>query len=768
MPELAITNPEGFATCWWPAYDLGSWLGRNLNPADGAIALDFEASGLHVDGNWATDAAKCEPEARVSIAAMSWLDSRTNGLHAVAIPFDQGFVGGKKGRYIKKATKRNPVTGWETIPHTDECVVAFNEFAGVTLGSCVCAPWNFGVQGWRDLVDLWQSPRIKTIDYFNAKYDMWIALAGLRDGAHARCTDACVAWQHTHSCVNAGVDLSGKLGRDIMAFEGIRDPANKVSLDYTARKFFGETKDKGMEDGLKANGVGLTKRYDLVAWNIAAPYASTDATLTLRAKHYQNTMIDAGEIDSRDFPIIKREHRKVNVLFGMEQRGVGFKVDLCREQAVKMHAKIDSLVGKLPFVPNSIAAGKYFFGPASEGGLGILPIKMTNGGKPSCDAEVVARLTKLDGQAGEVAKLWQHIQNMQSVCSKWYDAWPHRAGKDGRLRTNFWQFATDDDNDKRGHGGGAISGRLSASRVQLQGVPQAWRIPDDVVGIKKLFDPAPGCELWEFDASNAEVRMTAWLTQCQALADVINSGVNIHSANTVNIFGEMLAKTWPGGWPEDTPYTAFVFKDDPEVATMDRDKAMLDADGDPIYVLSAHPEWKKVRTSMKRGIFGTIYASGVRTLKSQIDADLKDDIPERQISAFMQALNGAYPQIKRMSKVCERKVDRSQGGPGFVRLVSGRRREFGWAEHTYKALNAVVQGSVAECMSELMIAIEDQYPDMLLNQVHDSCWLEIPSDMVDEVNAWVRAKGKEIFETMTRERGGSVTVLFKFDGKRLA
>lgn len=766
MPEIAFTTPDGFRMVSWSGRELGEWLGTNINPADGEIALDFEASGRHVDGNWATKADECEPEARLSIAAMSWLDTNSNALMSCAIPFDQGMIGGKKGRYITKPTRKNPVAGWEYLPHTDECERFGESIQDSTWGvPCTCAPWNFGAQGWVDLCDMWRSNKIRLIDYFNAKYDMWIALAGLRPTPDHPCGPECVGWQHQAgsdgTCLNAGVDLSRKLGTDVMIVEGIREPAERASLDHVARKFFHETKDRGIEDGLKANGVGLGKRYDLVSWAVAGRYAAKDAELTLRAKHKEDGIIASGEIDSRDMPIIHREHRKCVILFNMERRGVGFDVDLCREQDKKMAIEVDKLVGELPFKDTNIAAGNYFFGDPPEG-CGILPIKLTDGGKPSCDAEVVARLTKEKGRPGEVAKLWQHIANMKSVRSKWYTAWPHRAGRDGRLRTNFFQFAIETDR-KDMKSGGAISGRLSATRVQLQGVPQAWRIPDGIVGIKKLFTPKPGHQMWEFDASNAEVRETARLTKCQALADVINSGVNIHSANTVNIFAHYLASSWEGGWPEGMPHAAFK-RADGEGWTLDVADALHDKDGDPVYVMSDHPEWKKVRTSMKRGIFGTIYASGVRTLKSQIDNDLKDDIPERQIRSFMDALNAAYPEIKRTSRIAERQVDVAMGGPGYVRLISGRRRVFGWGERTYKALNAIVQGSVAEQMSELMLAIEDRWPGMLVNQVHDSVWLEIPDELVDEVGAWVKAKGKAIFES--HNRGMHVT--FKFDGSRLA
>jgi DNA polymerase I-like protein with 3'-5' exonuclease and polymerase domains len=91
---------------------------------------------------------------------------------------------------------------------------------------------------------------------------------------------------------------------------------------------------------------------------------------------------------------------------------------------------------------------------------------------------------------------------------------------------------------------------------------------------------------------------------------------------------------------------------------------------------------------------------------------------------------------------------------------------FGWGERTYKALNACVQGGVAEMMSELMLAVEERWPGMLVNQVHDSLWLEIPDELVDEVGRWVKAEGKRLFESAFQTK--TLKVAFKFDGARLA
>lgn len=732
-----------------PAGSLCEFLSK-FEPIDNITSLDFEASGKHPDGMWATDAAKCEPKARVSAASLAFRVWTTDtcqpcygnavgvpvgGEHhdhcqgddgrveyrrkiTLALPFDQGKIGGKPGRYIKGK-------GFETLPHTEQCDRR-NTISDENSSSfeCVCALWNLNVDDWRALIE-WL--RDKRIDFFNFKYDAWIMLKGLR----------------LHK--NTGYDLSPNLNKDVMLWEAISEPVEVNSLDAVSRRVLGRGKDDNMAAGLKANGVGLGKRYDLVDWDIAGPYAALDADLTLDMGDYERGRVEEGSYRTNDLTIIEREHRKAKLLFKMEQRGVAGDWDAMRVEAAKMHTEIDKLEADLPFQPpNNNTAAKYFFGPKSGGGLGLIPIKMTSGGesgqpKPSADAEVIARLAS-DGN--EVAKAWAHIANMKSACAKWYDAWPNRAGDDGRIRTNFRQVKmTSDRKDQRS--GGAISGRLSADRVQLQGVPQDWRIPDGIKGVKKLIRAKPGHQLWEIDASNAEVRVAAAVAKCKKLADLINTGANIHDLNTVTIFGQQLKASFPGGWT--------LQDDDVHVV---------------IEVLATHPDWTQYRVSAKRGIFGRMYTAGIVTLKTQIDADLKRDIPRKQIQAFMDALDVAYPELKWCSRQLEKEANVATGGRGWVELVSGRRRVFGWGEKTYKAFNAVIQGGVSEMMSELMIVVEQLWPGVLLSQVHDSLWVEVPDDMSTTIVVGIQSLGKRLFEEAFSTE--EIPVMFEFDAKRLA
>lgn len=704
---------------------LDLWLnGLNL-PPNVVVALDTETSGLFVDGDWGTNPSDCSPPARVSVVSLAWRDPVDGRLNTVALPFDQGKIGGKPGTWSPE------LDGFETLPHTNDCDNQGKSFSASPNG-CICAPWNLAIADYLSLTG-WLRKRERLVMH-HKKFDCHICSQGPREVLSMDLPPVMREW--------LSIDLMPMTVWDTMLAQGIIDPTEPSSLKPTAKRLWGEEEgnEKAVVDAaLRKLGKGLTKRYDLLAWDIIGPYAAKDAELTLRLAEYPWDLIETGALDSTDQRIIRQEFELSALLYRMEQRGVGFDADAMRAEADKMRGEVSTLEATLPFKPATItAAKKYFFDtlglPAvKEGNVCTectynrekntyrkntkrTPCEGMHKWAPSLDAEVVTRLAN-DKVPG--AQEWLDLANINSALSKWYVAWPYKCGKDGRLRTNFRQGRIE--SDRKGMtSGGAISGRLSAERIQLQGVPQEWRIPKGIKPVKKMFRARPGFVLVEFDLSNAEVRVAAWVSKCKALADRINSGENIHDSNTRAIFG-------------------------------------IDED---------HPQWNQMRTSAKRGIFGRMYGAGIQTLKAQIDNDLREDIPEWKIREFMAALDAAYPELKATARRAQKKADKTMGGCGFVRLVNGRRRVFGWAERTHKAFNAIIQGGVAETMKEWMLLLEREMPGALVNQVHDSVWLELPEDRWENMACEVQMLGRKLFES--RFSTDDIPIMFTVDAKRIA
>lgn len=685
-------------------------------PLDTPIALDTEASGLYVDGEWSNTQGKCQPPARVSTVSLAWLrhdfgcqveasgncecttsvDARVQTL---AIPFDQGRTPGKPGLYDYERGEFKPLT-----PLCQQCGKDEHNRCHTTNKSK--HPYmaavddtqnvNMSVVDWHALLGWLVGRRIV---FHNAKYDMHIMRAGLR---LAEITDS-------------SIDLEESMHWDTLIWQGLTEPTSSNALKEVAKYLWGyeETEESdALKEALKANGTGLTKRYDLLPWGVIGPYAAKDAELTIRLYYRQTQDIESGNVDQHDLSLIQQEFALCKLLFKMECRGIEFDAEGMAREALDMQCAVADLQTQLPFNPPNITQAKEFFYKE----LGQTPYKVTAQGAPSLDAECVGRLAADDVPG---ARLWQQIANYESAINKWYRRWPHLIGPDGRLRTNFRQMRMESDrNDQRS--GGAISGRLSAERVQAQGVPHEYRLPEGIKSVKSFFKAKYGCQLWEIDASNCEIRVAAWASRCKTLAARINTGANIHDENTKAIFG----------------------------------------------VDESHPEWDKFRLLAKIGVFSDLYGSGVRTMQAQFEAGLKQPFPQHKVVEFKNNLQRAYPELKATSKAAQRKADKMQGGCGYVRLVNGRRRVFGWGERTHKAFNSVIQGGVAETMKVWMLAVEAEFPGALLSQVHDSIWVELPTANAEGDIEVIKKLGVDIFE-----RNFSLPsnpIMFSFDAKRIA
>lgn len=657
------------------------WL-ANLPAADGnVIAVDTEASGLYVDGKWSSKLADCQPKARVSAVSVAFKRADNGQYITFAVPFDQGRVEGKPGKFNYETGEFDP------------------------LDKCEPCPWNFGNESWTTLVRWVVRHRLV---FHNAKYDMHIFRAGLRESLWTMCGNCHAGLPMNCVCDQQGIDLEEFFAWDTLLVQGLVEPTESNALDELGKRLFGEGKIDGLTAALKKNGTALTKRYDLLSWVVAGPYAAQDTLLTIKAFYHQQARIDTGVIDSVEVGLIERDFELCKTLYRIENRGVGYDGAQMRIEADKMRTEVDKLKGQLPFQPADITHAKVWFFET----LGVIPIKVSDKtGKPSLDVEVVGRLVE---QGVKGAAEWQHIQNMESALSKWYQAWPNQIGEDGRLRTNYRQCKMESDR-KDARTGGAISGRLSAERVQFQGFPKDYKIPEGIKTPKKMLLAKPGHELWELDGSNMEIRIAAWVTRDPNLVEKCNSGKNIHDENTRAIFG-------------------------------------VDED---------HGDWNQFRDLSKIGVFSDFYGSGEQTMLSQFEAGLKRSFDIRTVRDFRQRLAEAYPTVKVVSRKAQRKADVTMGGCGYIRLYNGRRRVFGWGERTHKAFNQIMQCNVAEIMKDLMLWIEKTYPGILVNQVHDSVWLEIHSSVAEEVVAAIQAYAVELFERTF------APVKFKVDAKRL-
>lgn len=432
----------------------------DLPDVDGLIvALDTETSGLYTDPG-------DKGNARVSIVTLAWYASGVVGegdtLEERCYAFDQGA--------LDKPNLPRKIQG--TLFDGD-------------------AP-NLPEEEW-DVMVAWLKRQFFV--FHNAKFDLHIMRVGHRK------------W-------GKGVDLSDRTVWDTQVINPLCFPGEKTGLKPTAVRLWGEDEDltkRQLDSWLRKNDY----RFDLAPWELVAPYATEDATKTMRLYAHQLAMINEGEVPY-PWRVINREIDLAICLYRMEKRGVPFDAEGCRQEAVKLGKAADKIERELALAWGkrpTPAAAKWWFGT------------------DSADMETISSLV---AKKVPYAELYQRLAKLRSALSKWYEGWPAMTGDDGRLRCNYHQVKRD---GVKGGGQGVVSGRLSVERVQLHAIPHDFRLPPGVRSVRSFFKAPPGKELWEVDIGQAEVRVATHLARCEPMRAVLVDGGDLHGQTCKTVFG---------------------------------------------------------------------------------------------------------------------------------------------------------------------------------------------------------------------------------------
>ena len=199
---------------------------------------------------------------------------------------------------------------------------------------------NLGGDEWDELLEWLGKQRLV---FHNAKFDLHHMKNGTR---------------HFY-----GVELEQATVWDTMIVQPLLDPLTSPALKTTAARLWGSAEaaeQAEVQRALRAQGTGLTERFDLVDWSILGPYAAQDARLTLRLAEVQMRRLETD--DAHLAPLAEREIALMRVLYKMEQRGIGFDGDRCKRNAEVMRAAKVELEKALPFKATLPAAKAYFYG----------------------------------------------------------------------------------------------------------------------------------------------------------------------------------------------------------------------------------------------------------------------------------------------------------------------------------------------------------------------------------------------------------------------
>lgn len=607
----------------------------------GDVATDTETSGLFADDG-----------ARVSTSSIAWeappengwdewanrWDNLTYGLEeiapgyevyiaSIAWPFDQG-TSGKPEAIGADGTSQDMLFG------SDD---------------------NLPEEEWVALLGLLDNHKLI---YHNAKFDEEKYRVGTR------------LWP--------GKELEANLVWDTQNVNDLLWRLQPTSLKPTCARIFGqEWADEGalvkkyLQKAKLPNG-----RWDLMPWDVIGKYADTDARITLMLKLRQEWEIyhnGAGKWLAKDvgaedealdalrlvYEKIDRRKEFTQVLYRMERRGIPYDEVTSREAAYECRKRAEAVARRLPFGPTLEKAKHYFFeeGVTDKGAecLNHLPYAVTDKGAPSLTAEIAGRM--VDDNIPH-ADTWAEYTRLSNAASMWYEGYANAIGQDGRLRTAFRQ-------------NGTRSSRVSVERVNLQAIPQDYRLSDHAA-LEGIITPRGiianavpgGWRLWELDLAQAELRIGTMFAKCKLMEQMIRDGEDLHTFTTKALFPHV---------PED----------------------------DPLF----HAKWRQVG---KRGNFSLQFGSKGDTFKKMVSKETGIQLEDAESHRIVRDWNALYPEFGRAIRRHQAVVERRQTKHGYawIDLVNGERRWFQEYEEAHKAFNQRVQANLGQFAIDWNIATE--------------------------------------------------------------
>lgn len=320
------------------------------------------------------------------------------------------------------------------------------------------------------------------------------------------------------------------------------------------------------------------------------------------------------------------------------------------------------------------------------------------------------------------------LQRFVSVTSTYgtYSRVSHIVGTYGDYET--WS-------DGRVHGTlllqGTATGRLSMKDPNLMNIPkrEAW-----AQQVRRVFVPREGYVYLEFDYSNIEFVILAYVTGEQAFIDVVLNGQNIHDLNTPILFADQ-------GITDDS-----------------------------------HPLWKAGRRAAKAFQFGGVqYGGGDMEVHRNIIADAPElGLTMAQYKRAKARYLGTYKELDAWQqhvkliaigdKARNIKGKRKSVTPfGRVRLLNGNDKDI-----EKQALNTPIQGGAAHVINRAQIRVERALRDAGLAscetilQIHDQLIFECPIELVAKAAPIIIAEMERPFP-LTDWRGVTRTVTPKVD-----
>lgn len=490
------------------------------------------------------------------------------------------------------------------------------------------------------LKEMWSALKTKDMIWHNRKFDM-------------------------HSIRTTGLDpleLTGVQYDTMLEFHLWNEELYSFQLDALGQKFVNQGKSIDMKNLAMLHG-GWGK----VPADVMAPYGAQDTEVTLKLHKFVWPKLITEGLDK---VYLETEMPFTEILYSMEQRGVGVNKEFVEHKAMTGRGRMTTLYRKLGFNPASPKDLKRVLLDELN-----LPIFQHTGscleckkGQPVDSHEGVASFNKvamkeyddiLSVMDNPTAQLISEYRGWQKATTALYEPLLERVGPDGYIRTDFRQ-------------NGTVTGRLSASEPNLQQVPRDSPKSWNGDAKSSFTSGREGYTLIGWDYSQLELRLAAAYGNEKLLLDEFSKpDADVFKVLTYEIFEEFT---------------------------------------------------KELRQDTKTFVYANLYGAGLPKISRQLGRSLDEtkglyDNYKKSISGIMAVSNQVANLVKQR---------------GYVKLWDGRRRHIKRKSDSYKAWNSVCQGGGAQLVKKAMIRckdFEDEYCQMVL-QVHDEITFIIKTDMI--------------------------------------
>jgi DNA polymerase-1 len=461
---------------------------------------------------------------------------------------------------------------------------------------------------------------------------------------------------------------------DTMIMAWLLNAGSRVGLDSLAKKFF-DYEMKPFKEMVKKG-----ENFSTVDIESATFYASEDAWMTFKLYGALDKALSLASLIHLKDEAKEVEYPFINVLIGMEKRGIKLdieKLNILQESLTKkikeLTDNIYTLCGCEFNIKSTQQLGNILFCH-----LGLKGAKKTKTGY-STNEKVLNSLQS----EHMVIPLILEYRGVQKLLSTYAIPLLKLAKEDSknRIYTSFIQTGT-------------ATGRLSSKEPNLQNIPVRSALGREV---REAFVAKEGYKLLSIDYSQIELRLLAHFSKDSTLIEAFRSGVDIHKATAVKLFGK--------------------------------------------------EEAEAKRSYAKSVNFGILYGMGAKKLSDELG------ITSKEAKEIIKAYFENYPTIQSYLT----KIQEDVKTIGYVETILKRRRFFDYENATgmqkasfmRESVNTVFQGSASDLIKLSMLKIEaylkqKNIDGSMLLQIHDELIFEIKEDIIEEVGAEL----KEIMESI--------------------